>query len=105
MNTNELLKDFIRRGIAAQEAVNDLIKGAINMHGTMRIMDQTGHSTITWDVDQPIEVDVAKATFDKLIKEGYSAFEVEGTNQQGRRITTFDPKAGKLMMVPQLRGG
>lgn len=75
------------------------------MHGTMHVMDQTGHTSVTWDIDQPDEVAAARETFDRLIRAGYSAFAVEGRDQQGRRITTFDPQAGKLMMVPQLRGG
>lgn len=71
----------------------------------MHIMDQTGHSTISWDPTKPIEVDVARDAFDKLIKERYNAFRVEGSDRQGERITSFDPKAGKIMMVPQLVGG
>lgn len=78
------------------------------MHGTfntMQIMDRTGHTSITWDADKAVEVGVARDTFDKLIKEGYRAFRVEGTDNRGERITTFDPKAGKIMMVPHLVGG
>lgn len=71
----------------------------------MHIMDQTGHSTITWDPTKPIEVDVARDAFDKLIRERYNAFRVEGADNQGARMTSFDPKAGKIMMVPQLVGG
>lgn len=73
--------------------------------GTMHIMDTTGHSSITWDPEKPVEVGVARDAFEKLIKEGYSAFEVEGADQRGRRVTRFDPSVGKLMMVPQLVGG
>lgn len=73
--------------------------------GTMQIMDPTGHTSITWDIDRPVEVSVAKETFDRLLREGYRAFEVEGADRQGRAITTFDPKAGKLMMVPHHVGG
>lgn len=73
--------------------------------GTMQIMDITGHTTITWDSSKPVEVDVAKQTFEKLTREGYNAFRVEGENNQGSRMREFDPKAGKVMMVPQLVGG
>lgn len=79
--------------------------GTLKTHGTMQIMDRTGHTSITWDADKPIEVSVAQATFDKLTREGYQAFEVESGDRQGRRMTTFDPKAEKIMMVPHLVGG
>jgi len=78
------------------------------MHGTfntMQIMDRTGHSSITWDPAKPVEVEVAMASFDKLVREGYNAFRVEGDDNQGSRMREFDPKAGKIMMVPQLVGG
>lgn len=73
--------------------------------GTMDVMDRTGHTTVTWDPDKKVEVDVAEDTFKRLIKEGYNAFEVESADKPGKRLTKFDPKAGKIMMVPQLVGG
>jgi hypothetical protein len=78
------------------------------MHGTfntMQIMDRTGHTSITWDPDKAVEVGVARDSFDKLIKEGYRAFKVEGHDNQGERMTTFDRNAGKIMMLPHLVGG
>lgn len=79
--------------------------GTLKTHGTMQIMDRTGHTTITWDASKPVEVGVAQSTFDKLTREGYSAFEVEGADRQGKRMREFNPKAEKIMMVPHLVGG
>ena len=79
--------------------------GTLKTHGTMQIMDRTGHSSITWDAAKPVEVSAAREMFDTLTEQGYSAFEVEGADQQGRRMREFDPKAGKIMMVPHLVGG
>lgn len=73
--------------------------------GTMQILDRTGHTQVTWDPTKMIEVDIARTAFDKAIKEGYNAFRVEGEDQRGERISTFDPKAGKIMLVPHLVGG
>lgn len=73
--------------------------------GNMQIMDQTGHTSVTWDPEIRAEVRVARESFDSLIKEGYSAFRVDEDDERGERITTFDPEAGKIMMVPQLKGG
>lgn len=75
------------------------------MNGTMEVMDQTGHTSVTWDPTKPAEVSAAEEHFDALIERGYNAFAVEGDNQQGRRLREFDPKAGKIMMVPHLVGG
>jgi hypothetical protein len=72
----------------------------------MHVLDRTGHSTVTWDPEKPIEVEVAKSMFKRLIEQGYNAFRVgEGIAIQGERIKEFDPQAGKIMMVPQLVGG
>ena len=71
----------------------------------MQIMDVTGHTEITWDPTRPVEVSVAKSAFEKLMAERYSAFSVGEDGGRGTRINTFDPKAGKIMMVPQLVGG
>lgn len=79
--------------------------GAVQITGVMQIMDQTGHTTTTWDVNRPDEVEAAREQFNSLTRKGYQAFRVEGANNQGERLREFDPKAGKIMMVPQLVGG
>lgn len=76
----------------------------MNIH-VMQIMDVTGHSEISWDPTKPVEVEVAKAAYEKLIQERYQAFRVDEDGDQGQRMANFDPKAGKIMMVPQLVGG
>ena len=79
----------------------------MQLRNSMLVMDRTGHTTVTWNPAIPVEVEVAKASFDKLIKEGYNAFRVDEANvgSKGERLTTFDPKVGKIMMVPHLVGG
>lgn len=78
----------------------------------MDIMDRTGHSTMTWNVNDPESVKDAEAKFGEMIGQGYTAFamDVKSENgvkveEKGRRITKFDPAAGKIMLIPQLRGG
>jgi hypothetical protein len=71
----------------------------------MHVMDRSGHTTITWDPDATVEVTTAREAFDRLIQQGYNAFRVEGADNRGERIRSFEPKAGKIMMVPQLVGG
>lgn len=79
---------------------------------TMLVMDRNGHTTVTWDPRDPASCTDAKVEFDRLIREGYQAFQMNVVSEngvvveeKGTRVTEFDPQAGKLMMVPHLRGG
>ncbi len=83
----------------------------MNMH-VMNVMDRNGHTTVTWDPRDRASVNDAKREFERLIREGYSAFRMNVVSEngvvveeKGERIDTFDPQAGKVMMVPHLRGG
>jgi hypothetical protein len=71
----------------------------------MNIMDQTGHTRTIWDASNAIEVEAARATYDRLTREGYRAFHVKKDGDQGVRMDNFDPSAEKMIMVPQLKGG
>ncbi len=77
----------------------------------MDVLDQTGHTSIGWNPDNEGEVAIARAAFDDAVKRGYHAFHVteditkEGGAKSGARMTTFDPDAEKMILMPQLRGG
>jgi len=73
--------------------------------GTMDVMDKTGHTSIKWDRNNETEIEIARTTFNELTSKGYRAFRVEGADQKGERLNTFDPTAEKMIMVPQLQGG
>lgn len=83
----------------------------MNQH-VMNIMDHTGHSTVTWDPNDPQSVADARREFERLRRDGYSAFRMEATgdsvvveHQSNERMDTFDPAAGKVLMIPQRVGG
>jgi hypothetical protein len=83
----------------------------MTMH-QMNIFDRTGHTQVSWDPDDKASVADASDKFTELVGKGYTAFAVDTKEEdgltiesKGRRITTFDPKAGKVLMVPQLVGG
>lgn len=76
---------------------------AIRPH-ELRVLDATGDTKTTWDADNPDEVAAARGVFDKMRAKGYRAFRVDG-DERGARMDVFDPAAGALIMVPQLRGG
>ncbi len=78
----------------------------IGVHfGEMNIMDPTGHTKVTWDAKSPEEVKTARKTFNEMKKKGYSAFRIENVEAPGKRIEEFDPKAEKMILIPQLVGG
>ena len=71
----------------------------------MFALDNTGDTKTIWNPENPDEVEAAKSTFDKLIGKGYRAFKVNKEGETAARLTTFDPLAGKMILVPQIVGG
>lgn len=89
----------------------------MNMHVSTRpkhvleVMDSSGHTSVTWDPENEASVADARREFDRLTREGYQAFRMEAVGEnavvenKGERITTFDPQAGKVLLIPQRVGG
>lgn len=74
--------------------------------GEMAVMGREGDTKMMWDKSRPVEVEVAKAGFDKLIKDGYSAYAVsDDGSKKGTPIKEFDPSAERLIMVPPMQAG
>jgi len=73
--------------------------------GEMAIMGIEGDKKEMWDPESPVEVGTAKATYDKLIAKGYKAFSVKKDGEKGKQIYEFDPDAGKIILVPEIKGG
>lgn len=73
--------------------------------GEMRVMGIKGDTRISWDPTKKVEVKVARKTFERLIKEGYTAFEIGKNNEKSSMVAEFDPESEKLIFVPQIRGG
>lgn len=82
----------------------------MNVH-VMNVMDSSGHTTVTWDPTDTDSIRDAQREFDGLRARGYSAFRMTAVGdaavveEKGERIDTFDPLAGKLLLVPQRVGG
>lgn len=77
-----------------------------NAHAMMEVMDGSGDTKSIWDPKNEAEVAAAEAQYDVLIKKGYRAFSVTGEDgEQGEQMNKFDPKAGRMIMIPALRGG
>lgn len=75
------------------------------MHGTMKIMDTSGHTQLQWDPNVPNEVQAAKEAFATYVAKGYSAFRVGSDGEKSTRMEKFDPSAEEMILVPQLKGG
>jgi len=74
--------------------------------GEMAIMGREGDTKIIWSKTTPVEVDVAKMAFDKLKKDGYSAYSVsDNGDKKGDPVKDFDPNMERLVMVPPMQAG
>ncbi len=76
------------------------------MKGEMRVMDvDAGDLKVIWDSEKEVEVDAAKAQFDKLVKEGYLAYTVGKEGKPSKQIKKFDPDLEKIILSPPVQGG
>ena len=72
----------------------------------MEAMGPEGDTKTIWDPTNEDEVDNAKASFDRLTAKGYRAFLVDKeTGEKGELMKEWDPKAGRMIMVPPIQGG
>lgn len=73
--------------------------------GAMKIMDSSGHRQLEWDMANAKEIAAAQKTFDRLIKQGYTAFSSTPGSSTRQTVTAFDPATEELVMVPRIVGG
>jgi len=73
--------------------------------GELRIMASKGDIKTIWDPKNEDETEAAEAQFDDLVEKGFQGYRVGKTGKKGRQIDSFDPKAGKIIMVPEMVGG
>ena len=73
--------------------------------GELAILAQTGALKITWDPDIPDEIMKVKEQFQLFLEKGYSAFHLNDTGGEGKKISTFNASANKIIMIPKLGGG
>jgi hypothetical protein len=69
-----------------------------------------GDKRVTWTADNPESVKRAKKRFDDLMAQDiFTAFSIKidknGKKQKSRMIKRFNPKAGEVILVPQVAGG
>lgn len=49
------------------------------MHGSLHVLDSTGDIKISWDTENPAEVEEARKAIDKLAEDGYVFFLADGS--------------------------
>jgi hypothetical protein len=82
-------------------ATDDIVEG----QGQLRVMTSDGDYKAIWNKDNDDEVEAVRKQFDDFKKKGYTAYHVKKDGEKGRLMRTFDSKAEKIIMVPQMRGG
>lgn len=91
---------------ATQDAkVPTLEEDLANGVHSLRIMDDSGDTRITWDPDSEFEVGEAKKAFDSHKANRYLAYKVQGDGSKGEVIQEFDPQNRAMIMAPQHVGG
>jgi len=73
--------------------------------GELRVMGAEGDVRSTWDVENKDSIQVARDQFNDLTKKGWTAYSVNKDGSKNKKITSFDPKAGAIIMVPKVVGG
>jgi hypothetical protein len=89
-----------------QTACGPLPALSVGKTGIMSEMNSTGDTKVEWNKDSPEEVDNARASFDRLTKNNkFAAFRLNRDGSQGGKMTSFDPKAERIVLVPAYAGG
>ncbi len=70
----------------------------------LRVLGKGGDMKISWNRENQTEVSAAKETFEKRIKEGWSAFR-DKLGLKGDKIKIFDEDAERIVLVPPISGG
>jgi len=76
-----------------------------NIMGELSILAPSGAENLTWGTEASDEIMKAKERFQLLLKEGYLAFHLNDNGGEGKKISTFDAAAKKIIMIPKLGGG
>lgn len=74
------------------------------MSGTMRIINSTGDTKLTWTKNKA-EVKAVREAFGRLHDQGYSAYAFKEIGKPGELATEFDPNAQLIIMAPRMAGG
>lgn len=86
---------------------NDIFKCKVSKgNGILCILGGKGDTKIFWNKKNVEEVENARQTFNNLVKvKKFAAFSVSKLGRRNKKITEFDPKIQKLILIPPMQGG
>ena len=75
--------------------------------GTMRILDRSGDTAVTWELDDTTAVRAAEELFERLAAVSKMAFARRpgAPAEEAERIKHFDPSAEEIIWVRPIQGG
>jgi hypothetical protein len=75
--------------------------------GMMRILDHTGDTAVTWDLDDETTLRAAEEIFEREAAQSKMAFArpLGAPVEQAERIRSFDPAAEEIIWVRPIQGG
>ena len=75
--------------------------------GTMRILDETGDTMVTWSLEDAAALERAGDLFEVELAKGNLAFSIPpgGRDRDAARVTRFDPGADEIVWVRSVAGG
>jgi hypothetical protein len=75
--------------------------------GTMRILDETGDTMVTWSVEDTEALERAARVFEAEMAKGGLAFSIPpgGRDKDAERVKQFDPGADEIVWVRPVAGG
>ena len=78
---------------------------AAKLYGIPEHLLTPGDTKIIFDPDNKDEVEVAKEQFKSLLKRGFTAYTVGKDHEKDEKVTKFDKREGKYILVPKIAGG
>jgi hypothetical protein len=70
----------------------------------LAIMDRSGDLKLTWNPNNPAEVEACRKNFEEMRRKGYMAYKLIG-REKGEVLHSFDPTAKRIVMTPAMQGG
>jgi len=75
------------------------------VQGVILVLNEAGDTKIFWDRKNEAEMENAREIFDSMIDKGFTAFSVGRQGKKSKKITEFNPKMNKILLVPRIAGG
>ncbi len=73
--------------------------------GLLHILDPTGDQQVTWNRNDPTQVDIAMAAYNDAIRRGYMGYKVTADGRRGEVLRQFDRAAERIILAPAMQGG